>query len=180
MKKMKEHGFDLTEREASLLVDKEYKNQVKKAIDKEKAHPKEWWEDPDHPERHHLVREVILEREQDSEDEWGRPKYIKERDPQFKEYMKQVNREKQDHEARRARILKENKRFADMGRPQIPVPAEFKVDSVKYKEAVRGFAEQFNRKYDKQMETLVREAGYVDGIGSQVGGHDPNHPLCTN
>jgi hypothetical protein len=53
-----------------------------------------------HPERQHFLKEVVFEREQDSEDERGRPIYVKERCPQFKAYIKQLNKEKQEHEAR--------------------------------------------------------------------------------
>ena len=31
------------------------------------------------------------------------------------------------------------------------------------------------------MEKLIRDAGYGEmGMGSQLGGHDPNHPLVYN
>lgn len=70
--------------------------------------------------------------------------------------------------------------MADMGRPLIPVPPEFQVDKKKYSATLKTFADQFYRQYEQKMETLVREAGYIDGVGSQVGGHDPNHPLCSN
>jgi len=42
------------------------------------------------------------------------------------------------------------------------------------------FQEQFKQRYEEQLEKMVREGGYVDGLNSQVGAHDPNHPLLTN
>jgi hypothetical protein len=43
IKKLAAHGIAMTEEEASKLMDKEYKLQLQNAIDKEKAHPKDWW-----------------------------------------------------------------------------------------------------------------------------------------
>ena len=42
---MAEHGIVLTEKEAQKCIDDNYKTQLQKAIDKEKAYPSEWWED---------------------------------------------------------------------------------------------------------------------------------------
>jgi hypothetical protein len=33
----------MTEQEVGRFLDKEYKVQLQKAIDKDKAHPKDWW-----------------------------------------------------------------------------------------------------------------------------------------
>ncbi len=71
-----------------------------------------------------------------------------------------------EHEARWQRIMKENKRMADMGRPLIPVPPEYTIDKKNYNNALKTFADQFYRRYEQKMEALVREAGYIDGIGS--------------
>ena len=94
--------------------------------------------------------------------------------------MKIINQEKKDHEIRRTRIIKENKRMAEMGRPLMPVPVEYQIDKKRYHDALKTFADQFNQQYELKMEKHVRKAGYGLGIGSQAGGHDPNHPLCTN
>jgi len=80
--------------------------------------------------------------------------------------MKQINKEKTEHEARWQRIIKENKRMADLGRPLIPVPLEYAIDKKKYSNALKTFADQFYRQYEKKMEALVRKAGYIDGVGS--------------
>ena len=61
----------------------------------------------------------MLEKDHDSEDERGKPVYIKERCPKFKELMKQLNKEKKEAEERKTRVIKENKRFAEIGRPLI-------------------------------------------------------------
>lgn len=94
--------------------------------------------------------------------------------------MQGINSEKKDHDFRRARIIKENKRMAEMGRPLMPVPSEYQIDKKKYQDAVKMFADRFKQEYELKMEKHVRKAGYGLGIGSQAGGHDPNHPLCTN
>lgn len=56
--------------------------------------------------------------------------------------------------------------MADMGRPLIPVPPEYTIDKKNYNNALKTFADQFYRRYEQKMEALVREAGYIDGIGS--------------
>ena len=48
-------------------------------------------------------------------------------------------------------------------------------------EKVAQFRKQFHEKAYNEVEALIREAGFADmGMGSQVGGHDPNHPLVHN
>ena len=116
---------------------------MRKAVNKEAAHPREWWTEPDHPERQRLLQEVINEIDNNSEDERGKPVYIKERDPLFKEYMTKIAQERKDHEARRDRIIRENKRLKDMGRPLIQIPAEYKVDKEKYRAAIQSFQDKF-------------------------------------
>ena len=81
IKKLAERGIAMTEEEAGRFIDKDYKEQLKRAIDKERAHPKDWWAESGHPERQRFLKEVVLEKEADSEDERGRPVYVKERCP---------------------------------------------------------------------------------------------------
>jgi hypothetical protein len=90
IKQLADKGINLTEQEADKLIDDQFKQEMKKAVTKEAAHPKEWWTEPGHPERQRLLREVMLEVDNDSEDERGRPVYIKERCPLFKEYMAKI------------------------------------------------------------------------------------------
>ena len=47
-------------------------------------HPKEWWEDVTHPERAFLLKEAVLEIEDDSEDDQGIPVYKESRCPLLK------------------------------------------------------------------------------------------------
>ena len=118
-------GYNLTEKDVDNIQSQVYRAQLANYVESEKAHPKDWWYAPDHPERLKLLKEVILEKDQDSEDEKGKPVYIKDRCPQFRDLIKKMEKERQDYDARRARIIKENKRMADMGRPLLPVLPEF-------------------------------------------------------
>ena len=68
---------------------------------------------PDHPEREHLLRDVLWERlrEEDSENGKGEKVFIKERCPHYKELLKDVMRQKTAFEHRRDRSIKENERL---------------------------------------------------------------------
>ena len=77
----------------------------------------------------HLLKDVLYERiKDDSEDEQGNKVYIKERCERYAELMRDKEREKAVVEKRIERIVNENKRLKELGRPPIQLPAPFKID----------------------------------------------------
>ena len=143
-------------------------------------HPEAWWIDKRHPQREHLLTKVLYERlRDDSEDENGNKVYVKERCALYKQLLSDLDRQKALVEQRRERVIKENARLKELGRPAIALPSVFKVDKAEMAAKMKEFEDVFlRRQYDKKEREIV-EAGFGnDALGSQVGGHDPNHPLC--
>ena len=141
-------------------------------------HDESWWDSPEHPERQNLLYDVLWERMiEDSEDGKGNQVYIKERCHRYKQYVADLERQKAQDEKRRERLMKENQRNKELGRPQINIPAPLKVDKREYKSKLRHFEALFNKEqYDKKEQEIIK-AGYGnESLASQVGGHDPNHP----
>ena len=64
-------------------------------------HERGWWEKSDHPERSHLLRQVLWEKmEVDSEDGMGKKLYIKERCPKYEQLLQEIERKKAQAEQR--------------------------------------------------------------------------------
>ena len=88
-----------------------------------------WWLVEEHPERINFLKNVLYERiKDDSEDEQGNKVYIKERCERYAELMREKQREKATVDKRIERIVQENKRLKELGRPPIQVPPPFKID----------------------------------------------------
>ena len=143
--------------------------------------PHEWWEDGAHPERRHLLEIVGEHFDDDSEDEMGKARYVKEKCPQYIAMAKELEAERVTHERKRADIAKENVRLKAIGRAPLEDPGEYKPPGREVAEKVARFRKQFHERAYDQMEGLIKEAGFADmGMGSQLGGHDPSHPLVWN
>ena len=68
-----------------------------------------------------------------------------------------------------------------MGRKPLQDPGAFKYPKKEAEKKISQFKEEFNEKSYQEMEELIRNAGFGEmGMGSQLGGHDPNHPLVHN
>ena len=64
----------------------------------------------------------------DSEDEKGNKIYLKERCPHYRQLMMDVEKQRALSDQRRERIVKENLRLKELGRPEIQVPGPIKTD----------------------------------------------------
>ena len=111
----------------------------------------------------------------------GKPRFIKEKCSQYKQLVNELEEKRAAHEQKRAQIAKENIRLKSIGRAPLEDPGEFKPPRREVADKVAQFRKQFHEKAYNEMEALIREAGFGDmGMGSQLGGHDPNHPLVHN
>ena len=70
-------------------------------------HPDQWWQDENHPQRKGLLK-LIGEVSEDSEDDYGKPKYLRSKCPRYKNLLKKIKKQEQDHEATRKNIKSEN------------------------------------------------------------------------
>ena len=103
------------------------KQQYKDIANKQNHHPAEWWLDREYPERAKFLTEVCLERDDDSEDGYGKKVYIKERCPKFQAYQETIEKKKTKNSIQREDVLKHNKKLKP-GMQPVVVPAIFQPD----------------------------------------------------
>jgi len=73
----------------------------------EKEHEKDWWNQPD---RKQLLKKVFKEESDSSEDEFGYPRYIKEKDPNYVADLKEIEQKRKQYERERQKVIIENER----------------------------------------------------------------------
>ena len=135
----------MTEQDFRALASKLRMQKVDQQAQEAGPHEETWWFDQGHPERLHLLYDVIWEKtlQKESEDGKGNKVYIKERCERFKQYIEDLEREKAKDEKRRNRIVRENQRLKELGRPPIKVPNPIKIDKQQYEAKLRQFEAQF-------------------------------------
>lgn len=93
------------------------------------------------------MKDIIGERgSDDSEDDRGQPVYKRDRCESYKALQADLANERNKHEVRKQKIIKENRRLRDLGKKPIDVPGEFVVDPKIIERKVKEFAREFNRR----------------------------------
>jgi len=91
------------------------RDQLLKHANQEKEHDRDWWMQP---ERKKLLKKVFMEDSDSSEDEFGQPKYIREKDENYLADIKEIERKHLEYERERQKIIKENERRKREGNSQ--------------------------------------------------------------
>ena len=104
---------------------------------------------------------MLFERlKDDSEDNKGGKRYLKERCQLYKQMIKDQQQQHAQVEQRRERIKKENERLKELGRPPIALPAPYLVKKREIESKLRHFEEAFKKiQYDKKEQEII-DAGY--------------------
>ena len=95
-----------------------------------KHHPFEWWDDINFPERLNLLRNVIGEVKNDSEDMSGKPQFDENKSKGFQDYLSSLTAEAEKTIKRRELVKQENIKLENKGHRPLNMPAEFKPDPI--------------------------------------------------
>ena len=136
------------------------------------------------PERKKLLKKVFMEDSDSSEDEFGQPKYIREKDENYLADIKEIERKHLEYERERQKIIKENERRKREGNSQqLRVPPanealrskEKKTYQYKFRSYERDFYERQriierntnNQKYSVETEDDPNAKEFKEALGPQ-------------